>query len=40
MATGTLITADELLRLPKEQRCELINGELIPMSPSGLGMVM
>ena len=35
MTTKTLLTAEELLNLPKQQRCELINGELIEMSPSG-----
>ena len=35
MSTGTrLVTAEELLRDYSDQRCELINGEVILMSPS------
>jgi len=29
------MTADDLLRMPSDQRCELIEGELIPMAPAG-----
>ena len=36
MATQTLITADELLRMPYDgKRYELIEGELIEMAPAG-----
>jgi len=36
MSTHTqLQTADELLKLPSSRRCELVNGELREMSPSG-----
>ena len=36
MTTKTLVTADELLRLPRgTARYELVNGELSQMSPSG-----
>ena len=30
-----LISADELLRNPPKQRCELVRGELVFMSPAG-----
>ncbi|WP_324670095.1 hypothetical protein [Geochorda subterranea] len=34
MATRTLLTADDLLRLPKDgKRCELVKGELVEMAP-------
>ena len=37
MTTRTLVTADELLRMPDEgKRYELIEGELIEMAPAGL----
>jgi Uma2 family endonuclease len=32
----TLITAEQLLQMPAVEHCELIRGELIQMSPSGL----
>jgi Uma2 family endonuclease len=36
MSTTTQMTADELLRMPRgEQRHELVDGELITMSPAG-----
>ena len=36
MATRTLVTADELLRMPDDgRRYELIEGELIEMAPAG-----
>ncbi len=36
MATRTLLTADDLLRLPKEgKRYELVKGELVEMAPPG-----
>ena len=37
MTTRTLVTADELLRMPDDgRRYELIEGELIEMAPAGL----
>ena len=37
MTTQTLVTADELLRMPDDgKRYELIKGELIEMAPAGL----
>lgn len=37
MTTHTLVTADELLRMPDDgKRYELIEGELIEMAPAGL----
>ena len=37
MTTRTLVTADELLRMPDDgKRYELIEGELIQMAPAGL----
>ena len=37
MTTRTLVTADELLRMPDDgKRYELIEGELIEMAPAGL----
>ncbi|NLG69864.1 MAG: Uma2 family endonuclease [Firmicutes bacterium] len=36
MATRTLLTADDLLRLPKDgKRYELVKGELVEMAPPG-----
>ena len=35
MAVVTLLTADELLKLPFDLRCELIDGVLIELSPPG-----
>ncbi len=32
----TLITAEQLLQMPAMKHCELIRGELIKMSPTGL----
>ena len=32
--TPSLVTADELLRMPGDDRYELIRGELIPLAPS------
>jgi Uma2 family endonuclease len=32
----TLITAEQLLQMPAEEYCELIRGELIKISPTGL----
>ena len=32
----TLITAEQLLQMPAVEHCELIRGELIKMSPTGL----
>jgi Uma2 family endonuclease len=29
------VTADELLRMPSDLRCELVDGEIIEMSPAG-----
>jgi Uma2 family endonuclease len=34
-ATGTLMTAEELLNAPELGRCELVRGELVMMSPAG-----
>lgn len=37
MTTSTLVTADELLRMPDDgKRYELIEGELIEMAPAGM----
>lgn len=37
MATKTLITADEFWKLaPELEHCELVRGEIVEMSPSGL----
>lgn len=33
--TPQLLTAEDLLRMPGDQRCELVNGELISMAPAG-----
>jgi Uma2 family endonuclease len=33
--TTTLVTADDLFAMGSDCRCELVNGVLIPMSPSG-----
>ncbi|HEV7764225.1 MAG TPA: Uma2 family endonuclease, partial [Thermoanaerobaculia bacterium] len=35
MSVSTLMTAEELLRLPDGERYELVRGELKKMSPSG-----
>lgn len=36
MATiGQLVTADDLLRMPQDERCELIAGEVVMMTPAG-----
>lgn len=35
MSTKTLLTGEDLLRLGDIGRCELVKGELIPLSPAG-----
>lgn len=33
---STLMTHEDLLKLPREQRCELLKGEQVPVSPTSL----
>jgi len=32
----TLVTAEDLLRLPGDLRCELLDGEVVELAPAGL----